>query len=131
MKSATGFPVRRRLSLHHIIRGRRIKALAGAAPLALCLAAPALAAVETNPEPLDRHPEQTQVLITGDAEEAPALPARPATPALGDVTHVPPPLSPRVLIAAGALLALIWLASRLPVWLLRLVRSFRLWRVGQ
>jgi hypothetical protein len=31
MKSATGFPVRRRLSLHHIIRCRRIKALDGAA----------------------------------------------------------------------------------------------------
>ena len=91
MKSATGFPVRRRLSLHHIIRGRRIKALAGAALLALCLAAPALAAVETNPESLDRHPEQSRVLVTGDADEAPALPARPAQFPEPPRPSLPPP----------------------------------------
>src|SRR5664279_1667380 len=98
MKSATGFPVRRRLSLHHIIRGRRIKALAGAAPLALCLAAPALAAVETNPESLDRHPEQTWVLVTGEPDDAPALSAPSQPPA-----QIAPP--PGVLEAISVLRA--------------------------
>jgi hypothetical protein len=99
MKSATGFPVRRRLSLHIRGRLRRIKALTGgAALLALCLAAPALAAVETNPEPLDRNPGATWVLVTGEPDEAPALPA-PSQP----TAQIGPP--PDVLEAISVLRA--------------------------
>jgi hypothetical protein len=56
------------------------------------LATPALAVPETNPESLERHPEQTWVLITGEADEAPSPPPaqivpppKPSLPPPGEV----------------------------------------------
>nr|WP_294560020.1 hypothetical protein [uncultured Rhodopila sp.] len=73
MKSANGCRVGGRLSLHHVSQVRFAVTV-----LALLLAAPALAAPETDPESLDRHPERTFVLVTGEPDAAPAPAADPA-----------------------------------------------------
>ncbi len=73
MKSANGCRVGGRLSLRHMSQVRFAVTV-----LALLLAAPALAAPETDPESLDRHPERTFVLVTGEPAAAPAPAAEPA-----------------------------------------------------